>query len=110
MTGMEMEAKITKMMTMKFAILEEDLFSLKKTTEQVQEKQENVDRRLKDVSSQEENVNKQFESFDKSNLNFTNQIQKSVTELEKKSKKMFTNFHNLYETVDNFNGKLNSLE
>ncbi|CAL1544359.1 unnamed protein product [Lymnaea stagnalis] len=106
----EKEANISKIMTIKFAILEEAVFSLKKTTEQVKEKQDNIDRTLKDVSTQQENVNKKFESSHKTNLNFKKQTQRTITEIEKKSKNISINVDHLFETVNKFDDKLNRLE
>ena len=43
---------------MRLAILEEAVFSLKKTTENVQKDQEKIDNMVKDLSTQQKQVNR----------------------------------------------------
>ncbi|CAL1544341.1 unnamed protein product [Lymnaea stagnalis] len=82
--------------TTRFAILEEAVFSIIKTTEQVQEKQDGV--------------NKTLETLKNANLKSKTKIQERLTLLEKKSKEMSSYVDELFETKSNVDLKLRRIE
>ncbi|CAL1542332.1 unnamed protein product, partial [Lymnaea stagnalis] len=80
----------------KFAILEEAVFSLKRTTEQIQEKQENFDKKLEVLTNE--------------NSKSDENIQGRLTVLEKKSQCITSNGDILFKNITNVDDKLNRLE
>ncbi|CAL1537636.1 unnamed protein product [Lymnaea stagnalis] len=108
--GGAVEAHTSHIFAMRLGILEEAVFSLKMTTDKIQEKQENIDHTSKDVSIQQENVDKAVEVFNKTNLKFKKQIEETITELKKKSNEISSNVDHLFETVANIDNRLNRLD
>ncbi|CAL1537641.1 unnamed protein product, partial [Lymnaea stagnalis] len=94
----------------RFAILEESVLSLKKTTERGQEKQKHVDRVLKDLTTQQENVNKKVEILTNANLKSKKEIKKRILDLEMTSQDISSNVDQLSETVRNVDVQLKRLE
>ncbi|CAL1544345.1 unnamed protein product [Lymnaea stagnalis] len=82
--------------TARFVILEEAVLSLKKATEHIQEKQENV--------------NKKLEILINANLKSKKKNQERITVLEKRNKEISLNVDDLFETTKNLDDKLKRLE
>ncbi|CAL1546352.1 unnamed protein product [Lymnaea stagnalis] len=82
--------------TTRIAILEEAVFSLKKTTEQVEEKQENF--------------NKKLEILANTSLKSTKKIKERLAVLEKTNQHIASTVDDLFETVKNVDVKLNISE
>ncbi|CAL1542344.1 unnamed protein product, partial [Lymnaea stagnalis] len=97
-------------MTIRLAILEEAVYSLKKTTEQVKEKLDTVDKILKDVSTQQVNDKEKEEILTNSKLNSEKKLKDEITELEKRYQDIKSNVEDLFVTVTNVDVKLNRFE
>ncbi|CAL1537639.1 unnamed protein product [Lymnaea stagnalis] len=108
-SGISAGEKTSHVLAMRLAVLEEALFSLKKTTEQVQQKQEHLDKVLKVVSAQQENVNKKMEILSESNLKSQNKLQEKIKESETISQTIASNVDHLKETVKQHDVMLNGL-
>ncbi|CAL1544347.1 unnamed protein product [Lymnaea stagnalis] len=82
--------------TTRFAILEEAVFSLKKTTEQVQDKQEKFIKKMEILTN--------------ANIKSKKKFQERLTVLEKRNQEVSSNVDDFFENVSNVDVKLNRLE
>ncbi|CAL1542330.1 unnamed protein product [Lymnaea stagnalis] len=100
----------TYITTTRFAILEEAAFSLKKTTEQIQEKQENVNKKLEILTNanlkSKKKCQERFTELEKT----SNENQERLEAMERSSTESSSNVDDLFESVTNVDVKLSSLE
>ncbi|CAL1542342.1 unnamed protein product, partial [Lymnaea stagnalis] len=100
----------SNIMTMRIARLEEAVDSLKKTTEKVEDKIENVDKILKGVSSQQVNDHKKMEILTNVDFKSEKKLKDKITDLEKRYQDINSKVDDLFETVTYVDDKLNKLE
>ncbi|CAL1537630.1 unnamed protein product [Lymnaea stagnalis] len=125
-------------MTRRLATLEEDVFSMKCTTKEIQEKQEisveklneisvpkenfdkvlndvnilkkKVDRVQKEISALQDNVDKNFDTLHDTHLKFKKKIQERVNEIKEKNADISTNVDYSLETLTIVDSRFKKLE
>ncbi|CAL1547244.1 unnamed protein product [Lymnaea stagnalis] len=78
------DSKDSKSVTIKISLLEEAFLSLKRTTQDIQLKQENDDIKLKDFSTQHEALNKRLDIVEEKMLNLKRDSENNINEQSEK--------------------------